>query len=80
MLNYTATDQQGREVVGAVDDQVRTRRDVALEFYEQGYQQAAIHDDHGLVAGIGIHPDGHRYWWASLKRAGAGPEPVSRSA
>ncbi|HET9877521.1 MAG TPA: hypothetical protein VFQ37_17475 [Mycobacterium sp.] len=67
MLKYTATDQRGSQVIGTIDDETRTRRDVALELYELGYHHAAIHDDHALVAGIDTDPDGHRYWWASLK-------------
>ncbi|MGH3563468.1 MAG: hypothetical protein ACRDTN_17200 [Mycobacterium sp.] len=66
-MNYTATDEHGRQVDGAIDDQTRTLRDVALELYELGYQHAAIQDDDALVAGIDTHPNGHRYWWASLK-------------
>lgn len=71
MLHYTATDQHGRQVLGTIDDQTRTRRDVTLELYDRGYQHAAIRDNHALIAGIDTHPDGHRYWWASSKSPGS---------
>lgn len=71
MLNYTATDQHGHHVTGAIDDLRRTRRDVALELYELGHQHAAIYDDQALVGGVDTHPGGGRYWWASLKFVGA---------
>jgi hypothetical protein len=69
MLNYTATDQHGRQVSGDVDGQTHTRRGVTVELYDLGYQRAAIYDGNVLVAGIDTDSNGHRYWWASLKPA-----------
>lgn len=67
MLNYTATDQHGRPVVGTVDDQTCTRRELTLELYRLGHRCAAVYDGQALVGGVEVYPGGDRYWWASLK-------------
>lgn len=72
MLNFTATDPNGRQVVGTIGDRKRTRREVIVEFYERGYQRADIRDEQALVAGIATDPDGRRYWWASLMEPAIG--------
>jgi hypothetical protein len=80
MLNYTATDQRGRQVAGDIDDQNQTRRGATLELYELGYQCAAVYDGNVLVAGIDSDTKGHRYWWVSLKLAGPRSVPARTTA
>ena len=66
MLTYTATDQHGHRVVGDIEDPARSRRDVTVELYARGYQDAAVYDGRALVAGVRTDPNGDRHWWTSL--------------